>query len=231
MTVFETLITTYGLIVVVSISVVIAGVVWLISHFATKPGGKVSVLWGLATYDRRESLDVKPTTKQEDYEPKEIYNKKTALSENLSAPTTRSNQILVARIDDSLLIDTETQRASNDIIVYRKGKLLNQLAIVSLTIELQGDAVMPAIYLHLKRKRPGEILSALPQILGEVNFQNTGSVTPLGIRISLQNMHPGERFRLQMLTDGLRATDFHIVQEPRTAGIELRIENSEDWQP
>lgn len=138
---------------------------------------------------------------------------------------------MVARIDDSLLIDTETQRASNDIIVYLKGNPLNQLAIVFLTIELQGESVIPTVSLHLKRKRPGEILSALPQVLGEVSFQNTDAVSPLGIHISLRYMHPGERFRLQLLTDGLRATDFHLVQDPRTPGIELRMEKSEDWQP
>ncbi len=120
-----------------------------------------------------------------------------------------SKHVLIARIDDSLLIDTETQRACNDIVVYRKGNPLNQLAIVSLTIDLQGVTVMPMVSLHLKRKRPGEILSALPQILGEVEFHNTGTVTPLGIQIMLRNMRPGERFRLQMLTDGLRAADCH----------------------
>lgn len=227
MAVLETLITTYGLVAVAFISCV-AGVVWLISHFATKPGGKISVLWGLTTYDRRESNVVKPTTKQEVSEPQMIGGEKSALSEDVSDS---AKHVLVARIDDSLLIDTETQRASNDIVVYRKGNPLNQLAIVSLTIELQGVAVMPTVSLHLKRKRPGEILSALPQILGDVEFQNTGTVTPLGIQITLRNMHPGERFRLQMLTDGLRATDFHLVQEPRIAVVELRVEKSEDWQP
>lgn len=227
MDVLEALITTYGLVAVVGI-LGVAGVVWLISHFATKPGGTVSVLWGLTTYDRRESNDVKPTTKLEVSEQKVIDREKSALFEDVPDST---KHVLVARIDDSLLIDTETQRASNDIVVYRKGNPLNQLAIVSLTIELQGIAVIPTVSLHLKRKRPGEILSALPQILGTVQFQNTGTVTPLGIQITLRNMHPGERFRLQMLTDGLRATDFHLVQEPRIAAVELRVEKSEDWQP
>lgn len=227
MAILETLVTAYGLIAVAGI-LGIAGVVWLISHFAAKPGGKVSVLWGLSTYDRREPIDVKPTTKQEALEPQMTGREKALLSEDVDDS---AKQILVARIDDSLLIDTETQRASNDIVVYRKGNPLNQLAIVSLTIELQGNTLMSAVSLHLKRKRPGEILSALPQVLGEVGFQNTGSVTPLGIQISLRSMHPGERFRLQMLTDGLRATDFHLVQEPRTSEVELRIEKSEDWQP
>jgi len=223
----ETLITTYGLVALAGI-LVVASVVWLISHSATKPGGKVSVLWGLTTYDRRESNDVKPTSKPEVSEPQIISSEKSVLFEGVPDS---AKHVLIARIDDSLLIDTETQRASNDIVVYRKGNPLNQLAIVSLTIELQGVAAMPTVSLHLKRKRPGEILSALPQILGDVEFQNTGTVTPLGIQITLRNMHPGERFRLQMLTDGLRATDFHLVQEPRIAAVELRVEKSEDWQP
>jgi hypothetical protein len=225
--VLEALIKTYGLVAVIGVSGV-AGVVWLISHFAAKPGGKVSVLWGLTTYDRRESNDVKPSSKQEVSEPKMIDSEKSVFSEGVSDST---KHVLVARIDDSLLIDSETQRASNDIVVYRKGNPLNQLAIVSLIIELQGTAIMPTVSLHLKRKRPGEILSALPQILGDVEFQNACTVTPLGIQITLRNMHPRERFRLQMLTDGLRSTDFHLVQEPRIATVELRVEKSEDWQP
>lgn len=227
MAVLEALITTYRLIAVAGI-LGVAGVVWLISHFAAKPGGKVSVLWGLATYDRRESSDVKPTSKSEVSELKIIDSEKSVFSEGVSGST---KHVLVARIDDSLLIDTETQRASNDIVVYRKGNPLNQLAIVSLIIELKGIAIIPTVSLHLKRKRPGELLSALPQILGDVEFQNTATVTPLGIQITLRNMHPGERFRLQMLTDGLRSTDFHLVQEPRIATVELRVEKSEDWQP
>lgn len=226
MTVLETLLTSYGIVAIVGISVV-AGLVWLISHFATKPGGKVSVLWGLTTYDRREALEAKSVTKHGS-EPQTIGSEKAIPSEVAAA---LAKNIMVARIDDSLLIDIETQRASNDIVVYRKGNPLNQLAIVSLTIELQGADVMPTISLHLKRKRPGEILCALPQILGEVEFQNTCAVTPLGIQMVLRNMHPGERFRLQMLTDGLRSTDFHVVQEPRIAAVELKVEKSEDWQP
>jgi hypothetical protein len=144
--VLETLVTTYGLIAVAGISGG-AGLVWLISHFAAKPGGKVSVLWGLATYDRRESINVIPTTKQEVSEPQMLGSEKAMLSVDATDP---EKQILVARIDDSLLIDTETQRASNDIVVYRKGNPLNQLAIVSLVIELQGATVMPMISLHLK---------------------------------------------------------------------------------
>lgn len=227
MAVLETLITTYGLLAVIGLPGT-ACVVWLISHFAAKPGGKVSVFWGLTTYDRRESNDVKPTSKPEASEPKIIDSEKSVFSEGGPGST---KHVLVARIDDSLLIDTETQRASNDIVVYRNGNPLNQLAIVSLIIELKGIAIIPMVSLHLKRKRPGEILSALPQILGDVEFQNIATATPLGIQITLRNMHPGERFRLQMLTDGLRSTDFHLVQEPRIASVELRVEKSEDWQP
>lgn len=76
-----------------------------------------------------------------------LGSEKAMLSVDATDP---EKQILVARIDDSLLIDTETQRASNDIVVYRKGNPLNQLAIVSLVIELQGATVMPMISLHLK---------------------------------------------------------------------------------
>lgn len=224
----ETLITTYGVVAVAVMSAAAICVVWLISHFATKPGGKVSVLWGLTTYDRRESNGEKPTSKSGVSEPQVICSEKSLLSKDV---TDSVKHVLIARIDDSLLIDTETQRASNDIVVYRKGNPLNQLVIVSLTIELQGGDAITTTSLHLKRKRPGEILSALPQILGDVEFQNSGTVTPLGIQVTLRNMHPGERFRLQMLTDGLRATDFHLVQEPRIAGVELRVEKSEDWQP
>lgn len=228
MSVLETLVTTYGLVVVAGV-LGISGIVWFISHFATKPGGKVSILWGLATYDRRETADIKPDSKQDIAELQSICHGEKIVS-SVDAPKS-DKQILVARIEDSLLIDTETQRASNDLAVYSKGNPINQLAIVFLTIELQGKSGIPAVSLHLKRKRPGEILSALPQVLGEVSFQNTGAVSPLGILVTLRNMHPGERFRLQMLTDGLRATDFHLVQEPRTTGVELRIEKGEDWQP
>ena len=244
MTVIETLITSYGLFAV-AVLLALAGAVWLLSHLATKPGGKVSVLWGLATYDRRESganILSGELTKLDEKISENVNGKTVTTSEvtdrerddqqdSLAEPGGRTAQVLVARFDDYLLIDTETQRASSDLAVYRKGEQLSQLAVVSLTLELRGNRTMAKIELHLKRKRHGEIISALPQILGEVSYQNMLKVTPLGIQISLQKMQPGECFRLQMLTDGLRVTDFYLVQEPRSCSVELRIEKSEDWQP
>lgn len=242
MTIIETLITSYGLLAVV-VLLALAGVVWLVSHLATKPGGKVSVLWGLATYDRRESnilsgeltkLDEKisQNVNGETLAPSEVTDlKRDGQQDSLAEQGDRTTQVLIARFDDYLLVDTETQRASSDLAVYRKGEQLSQLAVVSLTLELRGNRTMAKIELHLKRKRPGEIISALPQILGEVGYQNMLKVTPLGIQISLQKMQPGERFRLQMLTDGLRVADFYLVQEPRSGSVELRTEKSEDWQP
>ena len=158
--------------------------------------GKVSVLWGFTTYDRSESTVVKPTSESEVSEPQILNSDTSVFSEMIP---NSAKYVLIARDHDSLLIDTETQRASNDIVVYRKGNPLNQLAIVSLTIELQGVAAMPTASLHLKRKRPGEILSALPQILGDVEFQYSCTVTPLGIQISLRNMHPGSDFDYKCL--------------------------------
>jgi hypothetical protein len=242
LTIIETLITSYGLLAVV-VLLALAGVVWLVSHLATKPGGKVSVLWGLATYDRRESnilsgeltkLDEKisQNVNGEALAPSEVTDlKRDGQQDSLAEQGDRTKQVLIARFDDYLLVDTETQRASSDLAVYRKGEQLSQLAVVSLTLELRGNRTMAKIELHLKRKRPGEIISALPQILGEVGYQNMLKVTPLGIQISLQNMQPGERFRLQMLTDGLRVADFYLVQESRSGSVELRTEKSEDWQP
>lgn len=222
----ESLVTAYGFIAIASITVM-AAIVWLISHFAAKPGGKVSVLWGLATYDRRGSNSVATSFLKPRLPPINMVSN----SNVKTTVTSVSNAIVIAKIDDSLLLDTETQRASSDLTVYKGEQLLNQLAIVSLTLESRSRVVIPVVNLHLKRKRPGELISALPQILGDVEFQNSARITQLGIQITLMNMHPGERFRLQMLTDGLRATDFHLVQEPRNKTIELIIEKSEDWQP
>ena len=142
-----------------------------------------------------------------------------------------SRAVLRARLDDHLLLDTETQRGGSDLVVLRDGEQLAQFAAVILTLENCGDAEIADLDLHLKRKRGGRIISGLPQVLGEVKFQSRLTVTPLGMRISLKNMQPSERFRLQILTDGLRGTDFHLVREPSTSSFELRFERGDDWQP
>lgn len=227
MTLIDSLITAYGFLSIASI-IAIAGVVWLISHFVAKPGGKVSVLWGLAIYDRRDARVVHKHFKEDTSQSSVTHIVGNGNSK--IAPDANKN-VVIARLDDSLLMDTETQRASSDVIIYRQGIALTQLAIVTLVLEAQGSAPIPAINLHLKRKRPGEILSVLPQILGDVEFQSSVSLTQLGIQITLKNMHPRERFRLQMLTDGLRATDFHLVLEPRIGTVDLMVEKCEDWQP
>lgn len=226
MELIDSLITAYGFIAIATITAV-AGMVWLISHFVAKPGGKVSVLWGLATYDRRDSNEVTVSYPHRQSNSQE----NDVVSEAKRVAFDASDASVIATIDDSLLLDAETQRGGGDLAVYKGGRPLNQLAIVTLILESQSNVVIPLVNLHLKRKRPGEIISALPQILGNVEFQNSARVTQLGLQIILKNIHPGERFRLQMLTDGLRATDFHLVQESCTPIINLIIEKSEDWQP
>lgn len=212
MTLIDTMFNTYGLnSLLVGLLFVI--IIWLISHFSSKPGGQVSVLWGLTSYERKEVAIKMP----------EIIS---ALNNN----TDKSESVLIAHIDDYLIVDTETQRASYDLTVFKNGVQLNQLAIVVITLELTGSKEIPLIQLHLKRKRPGKIISGIPQILGDVNFVNSGKVSSLGMIIELAKMRPGEKFRTQLVTDGLRASDFHLVQEPKKS-VDLRIAKSEDWQP
>ena len=217
MDIFTALFNSYGL-VAIGASLLLILLIWLIAHFLTSPGGKVSVLYGLFTYERRNKTNLNLSSK----------------SSNLVVSKTEtdiSKKIFIAKIDDILLIDTETQRASFDLTCYKNGTQLNQLAIVLLTVEFKGNQDVASIQLSLKRKRPGNVISGMPQVLGEVGYQNAVKATPLGMEISLLKMKSGEKFRLQLATEGLRATDFYLVQEPQNKLVELKIEKNEDWLP
>lgn len=217
MDILTALFNSYGL-VAIGVLLALVLLIWLITHFLTNPGGKVSVLYGLVSYERRNKTNHNLLNESSNLDIQKIEKDK-------------SKQVFIVKVDDILLIDTETQRAGFDLSVYKNGTQLNQLAIVLLTVEFKGNQAAASIQLSLKRKRPGNIISGMPQLLGEVGYQSTVKVTPLGMELSLLKMKSGEKFRLQLVTDGLRATDFYLVQEPQNKLVELKIEKSEDWLP
>lgn len=220
MEIIVTLFNLYGL-VVIGVLLIIVLLIWITSHFLSNPGGKVFVLYGLVSYDRKIKSTYRQVSKYQD-----LSSVVVKQHEDISGTPT-----LFVRIDDELLIDTETQRAGSSLTVFNNGVQLNQLAIVLFTMELKGSIEIVNINLSIKRKRPGNIITGLPRVLGQVSYQNVVRVTPLGMEVSLQKMKSEEKFRLQLLTDGIRASDFYVVLEPNENLIKLKTEKSEDWLP
>jgi hypothetical protein len=186
----------------------------------------VSYLWAklkiVEGEKRDQEYNVKPKVDQGDAIPEKPAN-------NLPQINLSKDGLLVES-HDHLLIESELQR-SGGVTASKDKEPLRSLAVVVFTFSNLSQTTIGRVSFHLKRFREGRILSALPQRVGYPNYKSYIELTSLGMVVKLEGMAPKELFRLQMLTDGLRETDFYVEPEGGDAGLTINVFQQPEWIP